>query len=88
MYSVNKIIKAVHKDFNYATTINFWFTVLLNVITRPTGNFKEMLESISFGIMIAGSVISSHNLNNMSDIFNCENSIQHILPFLIYKINC
>lgn len=88
MNSINQIIKAVPRDFNYATTINFWVTVALNLLSRPSGNFKEFLESISFGIMIAGSVICSDNLNNLSEILNYDNSIQHILPFLIYKFNC
>lgn len=82
---VEHVYNSIPKNPSYATTLNFWTTIILLFFNLPSKRFREILETISFGILVTGSYISSDNLENVYKIVSPENIIQHILPYTLYK---
>ena len=84
---VEHVYNSIPKNFSYATTINFWTTIIILFFNLPSKKIREILETISFGILVTGSYICSDNLQNTYKILSPENLIQHILPYTLYKYN-
>jgi len=82
------ILNAIPTNFKYATTLNFWLMIFLNLFGKfllKNPIIFKLLRSFSFGIMITGSAIESKYFLDHDEILNLQNIIQHILPFTIYQ---
>lgn len=77
---IYNLLTAIPKNFNYATTIGFWISIM--TIFLEDNIYKKMLLSFSFAIAITGLLIQCKEKKNNF----LENFIRYLLPLLITLI--
>ena len=79
------VIRYIPKNFKYASTINFWNSIILLILKKKVEfpNYLSICEPISLSILVTGSKQIIKRDNRLSSFFGLENVIQHIIPFIL-----
>ena len=84
-FMIEEFFRIIPKNFKYASTINFWNSIILLIIQNKIKpiSYKSIFEPISFGIMLIGTKQVIYKKNSVLQALYPENIIQHILPYVI-----
>ena len=76
------MLQYIPTDFNYATTIGWWFMIIFYLL-----NLKKYFNNIFIFIGIVGNLIASEWLKNIPKIIEGQNIVQHTIPLIISLSN-